>query len=44
MGFLSQRICQMARSRDIETIVDGAHAFAHLPYLPIDLERRSHHS
>ncbi len=29
--FPVKKICQMARSRGIETIVDGAHSFAHLP-------------
>jgi len=27
-----KRICQLARARGIEAIVDGAHAFAHFPY------------
>ena len=31
-------ICQLARSRGIETIVDGAHAFAHFPYTRDDLD------
>jgi selenocysteine lyase/cysteine desulfurase len=36
--FPVKKICQMARSRGIETIVDGAHAFAHLPYQVSDLD------
>jgi selenocysteine lyase/cysteine desulfurase len=31
-------ICRMARSRGIQTIVDGAHAFAHFPFAIRDLE------
>ncbi len=31
-------ICRMARRRGIETIVDGAHAFAHFPFTRDDLE------
>ena len=31
-------ICRMARSRGIQTIVDGAHAFAHFPFKLSDLE------
>jgi len=31
-------IAQMARSRGIQTIVDGAHAFAHFPFALRDLE------
>src|SRR5215472_17332163 len=33
-----KRICQMARARGIEAIVDGAHAFAHFPYKHADLD------
>src|SRR5215471_2165667 len=36
--FPVRRICQMARSRDILTIVDGAHAFSHFPYKLSDLD------
>lgn len=31
-------ICRLARSRGIQTIVDGAHAFAHFPFKRDDLE------
>ena len=31
-------ICRMARARGIQTIVDGAHAFAHFPFKLSDLE------
>jgi selenocysteine lyase/cysteine desulfurase len=30
--FPVKEICQMARKRGIRTVVDGAHAFAHLPF------------
>ena len=36
--FPVRRICQMARSRGIPTIVDGAHAFSHFPYKISDLD------
>jgi selenocysteine lyase/cysteine desulfurase len=36
--FPVKRIVQMARSRGLETIVDGAHAFAHFPFRHADLD------
>lgn len=33
-----KRICRMARERGIETIVDGAHSFAHFPFARDDLD------
>jgi selenocysteine lyase/cysteine desulfurase len=36
--FPVREICRMARDRGIETIVDGAHAFAHFPFQRDDLE------
>ncbi|MBI4500934.1 MAG: aminotransferase class V-fold PLP-dependent enzyme [Gemmatimonadetes bacterium] len=36
--FPVKEICQLARSRGIEAIVDGAHAFAHFPFTRDDLD------
>jgi len=36
--FPVKRICQMARSRNIPVIVDGAHAFSHFPVNIADLD------
>ncbi|HEX9580358.1 MAG TPA: aminotransferase class V-fold PLP-dependent enzyme [Gemmatimonadales bacterium] len=36
--FPVKEICQLARSRGIEPIVDGAHAFAHFPFTRDDLD------
>src|SRR6266699_6792923 len=36
--FPIKRICQMARARGSEVIVDGAHAFAHFPFKHADLD------
>ncbi|MFN0085342.1 MAG: aminotransferase class V-fold PLP-dependent enzyme [Blastocatellia bacterium] len=36
--FPVKRLCQMARERGIEAIVDGAHAFAHFPFKHGDLD------
>jgi selenocysteine lyase/cysteine desulfurase len=36
--FPVKAICQMARARGIETIVDGAHAFAQFPFKQADLD------
>ena len=33
-----RQLCQLARSRGIEAIVDGAHAFAHFPFQHADLD------
>jgi selenocysteine lyase/cysteine desulfurase len=35
--FPVKRLCDMARTRGIETIVDGAHGFAHFPFTQDDL-------
>jgi len=36
--FPVKKICQMARARRIEVIVDGAHAFGHFPFRHADLD------
>jgi isopenicillin-N epimerase len=36
--FPVRRICQMARSRGIETVVDGAHAFGQFPFTRDELD------
>ncbi len=36
--FPVRQICQMARSRGIEAVVDGAHAYAHFPFRQADLD------
>jgi isopenicillin-N epimerase len=36
--FPIKRICRMARSRGIEVVIDGAHAFGQFPYTRDDLE------
>ncbi|MFQ5704313.1 MAG: aminotransferase class V-fold PLP-dependent enzyme [Gemmatimonadales bacterium] len=36
--FPVKEICQMARDRGIETIVDGAHAYAHFPFTRDELD------
>ncbi|MBI1748554.1 MAG: aminotransferase class V-fold PLP-dependent enzyme [Acidobacteria bacterium] len=36
--FPIKRICQMARARGVEVIVDGAHAFAHFPFQLSELD------
>jgi selenocysteine lyase/cysteine desulfurase len=36
--FPVKKICQMARSRGIEVVVDGAHAFAQFPFTQADLD------
>lgn len=33
-----RELCQLARSRGIEAIVDGAHAYAHFPFQQADLD------
>ncbi len=33
-----RELCQLARSRGIEAIVDGAHAYAHFPFKQADLD------
>lgn len=36
--FPVKRVCQMARAKGIEVIVDGAHAFAQFPFTQADLD------
>ncbi|HEY6784978.1 MAG TPA: aminotransferase class V-fold PLP-dependent enzyme [Gemmatimonadales bacterium] len=36
--FPVKKICQMARAKGIEVIVDGAHAYAHFPFTRDDLD------
>ncbi len=36
--FPVRRICQMARARGLEVIVDGAHAYAHFPFTRDELD------
>lgn len=36
--FPVKKICQMARARNIEVVVDGAHAFAQFPFKQADLD------
>jgi selenocysteine lyase/cysteine desulfurase len=36
--FPVRRLCQMARARGIEAIVDGAHTYAHFPFTQGDLD------
>jgi selenocysteine lyase/cysteine desulfurase len=36
--FPIREICRLARARGIQTVVDGAHAFAHFPFKLSDLE------
>jgi selenocysteine lyase/cysteine desulfurase len=36
--FPVKQVCQMARKRGIEVVVDGAHAFGHFPFKQADLD------
>ncbi len=36
--FPVKKICQMARARNIEVVIDGAHAFAQFPFKQADLD------